>query len=87
MKKKGIAQIGVLLLILLLGVGTFFVLLFSSKNKKVEMVQKKEEITLLSSMTTCEAFQEVPVWEAEGVKMGEAVEYGSDVYIIDLLLL
>ena len=84
MKKKGIAQIGVLLLILLLGVGTFFVLLFSSKNKKVEIVQKKDEITLLSSMTTCEAFQEVPVWEAEGVKIGEAVEYGNDVYIIDV---
>lgn len=84
MKKKTIAQIVVLLLILAMAVGTFVVLLVSGKNKTVEAKKEEGELILLSEVTTCEVFQNVPAWVAEGTKMGEAVEYGQKVFIIDV---
>jgi len=84
MTKQKVTQIVVLLLILALAGGTFGFLLYSSKNKKTEVVNAKEDIILLSEMSSCEEFQEVPAWIAEGTKMGEAVEYGQKVFIIDV---
>ena len=85
MKKKKTAVLILSGLFVVLLVGAFTVVYLTTFGKREEASETQvTDITSFSAYTEQEEFQNVPAMIVSGAKIGEAVDYGSGNYMIDV---
>lgn len=83
MKKKATFIALVALLVVLL-TGTFLVILLQLAGQETETQAEVKDITMFSAYTDIEAFKDVPAMVTEQGKIEDAMDYGSEDYLINV---